>query len=118
MTVPADGTYRAGETVNYHVRRIDAAGRVVDVLEDGGATLELPPCAQAAGAGQWLAARPGVGVLRATADGLGGAARLRVVPALASSAAANDSATKDFPDPGSPKIEKDNTPFFLSESWR
>lgn len=72
--VPADATVRAGETIDYEVRRLDAQGRRFDVLPASDVTLALPPALQ-----QGV---PGVGVVKATSGDLAGTARVRVVPTL------------------------------------
>jgi len=81
--VPADVTFHAnGELVPFRVERTDAAGNVVDVVLASQVSLETPPFVSLTEDGKWRAARPGVGVVKATASGLTATARLRVVPQL------------------------------------
>ncbi len=72
--VPADVSVRQGEAIDFAIRRIDAAGRVVDEASADLATFTRPAFLTEGGTG--------VGVVTATLDGLTGSARVRVVPAL------------------------------------
>ena len=78
--VPADGTFRAGETVEYEVRRLDGLGRVLDTVgpvdpaDMAGVNFGLPRALEAG--------VPGVGVVKAERDGVTGTARVRTVPTL------------------------------------
>jgi outer membrane protein assembly factor BamB len=79
--VPADASLRVGGSVAFTVRRLDAAGRVVDELDPSAVTYEAPPIVTTDG-GAWYGARTGVATVKASAGGLTGAARVRVVPEL------------------------------------
>ena len=78
--VPADVTFRAGESVSYRVESLDARGNVVADVPADSVTYE-PQLGAGPGA-PWERAKEGVAVVRASKDGLKGAARLRIVPSL------------------------------------
>ncbi|MFT7485256.1 MAG: outer membrane protein assembly factor BamB, partial [Candidatus Paceibacteria bacterium] len=72
--VPADVTYRAGDLAPFRVRRLDAAGRLIDELASADVTIETPPFVGANGTG--------VGTVKASFGDLSGVARVRAVPTL------------------------------------
>ena len=74
QVVPADATIRAGDSIDYEVRRLDAGGHVVDVVPDDQVTLELP--------GVLANGVSGVGVVKAKVGDLVGTARVRAVKTL------------------------------------
>jgi len=80
--VPADDTVRVGDEVALELRRLDASGRVVDVVPNKDVTFGPSPLLRLDERGRWIAAKTGVGVLKAKAQGLEASARLRVVPGL------------------------------------
>ncbi|MFT5291224.1 MAG: outer membrane protein assembly factor BamB [Planctomycetota bacterium] len=72
--VPADVTIRAGEGIDFEVRRLDASGRVVDVIPSDEVTFEMPPVASTGATG--------VGVVKASYGDLKGSARVRAVSSV------------------------------------
>ena len=80
--VPFDITMRVGDQMSHEVRRLDAAGQVVDTIPLDQVTLEPPAVATVGFNKDWLATKPGVGVAKAKVGDMVGTARLRVVPTL------------------------------------
>ena len=85
--VPFDQSVRVGEPLKVSVRRLDAAGRFVDMaptteLEFGLAARQKDPLAVQGDDGQWVASSPGTGTLSVKLGDLMANGRIRVVPAL------------------------------------
>ncbi len=79
--VPADVTFRQSERVPFEVRRLDANGTLVDVVDPAKVAFKAPPFIGTDG-GVITAKKAGVAPLTATYDGLTADARLRMVPDL------------------------------------
>jgi len=79
--LPADVTFRVGDTVPFRVCSLDASGRVVGDVQPN--EFDVPRgFSMTTAVRAWSAEQPGTGVFTATMDGMTGKARLRAVPAL------------------------------------
>lgn len=79
---PHDVTVRLGQQVPVEVRRVDALGRQVEQLEPSAVKWETPPVVSTTWTRSLMPSKLGVGVVKASKDGLAGSMRVRVVPRL------------------------------------
>lgn len=79
---PHDVTVRVGQQVPVEVRRVDVFGHQVEQLEPGAVKWEIPPVVSTTWTHSLMPSKLGVGVVKASKDGLTGNMRVRVVPRL------------------------------------